>query len=195
MEASNRMRRILTFALATALACALSPAPAHAALSPETLRGYIARVGAKIESTKGNMFVTTMPVRNARVEIRILNDARKNRLGLYAYGFGNVTGASDKGDLLEYLLKANSELGVGSFFVDKDDDIGYKALLDTGDPLSYQTFQVVYLAMVQTIAEHGPEIARRAGGVKRDRPSDDAPGEDGEARGAAVRSGADRSRR
>jgi hypothetical protein len=177
------MRRFLSLALA-AVVClpVVGPRRADAALSLATLRGYVSRVGAKIESARGNILVTTMAAGRTRVEIRLLNDNEKNRLGMYAYGFGNVASVGDKAELFGYLLRANSELGVGSFFVDKDDDVGYKALLDTRDPLSFETFQISYLAMVNAIKEHRGEIARLAGpGGQGESPSTDV----GEGEGAA----------
>jgi hypothetical protein len=155
------MKRTLSLAVAAVLCTVLWPAPrADASLSQENLRSFIQRVGAKIDSSKGGLFVTSMASEHGRVEIRLLNDAAKQRLGLYAYGFGNATNAKDQSALYEYLLQANSELGIGSFFVDKDKDIGYKFLLDTRDPLSFDTFSIVYLAMVNVIADRRPEIAK-----------------------------------
>ena len=176
------MKRTLSLGLAAVLWIGLWPAPrAEASLSQESLRGYIQRVGAKIESSKGGLFVTSMAGDHGRVEIRLLNDAAKQRLGLYAYGFGNVANAKDSGALYEYLLKANSELGIGGFFVDKDKDIGYKFLLDTRDPLSFETFSIVYVAMVTVITERRPEIAKMMSReAPAEKPAEAAPEDSGE---------------
>ena len=181
------MKRHLSLGLAVVFWTALWPAPpAEASLSQENLRTYLQRVGAKIESSKGGVFVTTMTSGRAHVEIRLLNDAANQRLGLYAYGFGNVGAAKDSSALYEYLLRVNSELGIGGFFVDKDKDIGYKFLVDTRDPLSFETFSIVYLAMVKVIAERRPEIAKMlTGGPPPEKPAD-APPEDTSAPGAAA---------
>lgn len=155
------MKRFLSLGLAALLWIGLWPVPrAEASLSQESLRSYIQRIGARIESSQGNLFVTTMGSNRTRVEIRLLNDPSKQRLGLYAYGFGNAANAKDSGMLYEYLLHANSELGIGSFFVDKDKDIGYKFLADTRDPLSFETFSIIYLAMVNVIKERRSEIGK-----------------------------------
>jgi hypothetical protein len=173
------MKRTLSLGLAAVLWVGLWPAErASAALSQESLKGYITRVGAKIDSSKGGLFVTTMLSGHARVEVRLLNDASKQRLGLYAYGFGNVANAKDPGALYAYLLEANSELGIGSFFVDKDKDIGYKFLVDTRDPLSFETFSILYMGAAQVIAERRPEIAKM---LSADKPADAARDEPGEA--------------
>ena len=111
------MRRYLSLALAAAFCLpVVAPERAAAALSLETLRSYVTRLGARIESTRGSLLVTSKAAGRGRVEIRLLNDNRKNRLGMYAYGFGNVANAGDRTELFGYLLRANSELGVGSFF-------------------------------------------------------------------------------
>lgn len=164
------MKRFLSLGLSAVMWFSLWPAsPARASLSQESLRGYIQRAGARIESAKGGLFVTSMPSGRGRVEIRLLNDAGKQRLGMYAYGFGNMSNAKDPGALYEYLLRANSELGIGGFFVDKDKDIGYKFLVDTRDPLSFETFSIVYLAMVSVISERRPQIAEM---MSREAPSE-----------------------
>jgi hypothetical protein len=113
-----------------------------------------------VESVKGNLYVTSVPVGKGRVEIRLLNDATKQRLGFYAYGFGNVTAAQDQKEVLAYLLRANGDLGVGAFFVDRDQDIGFKFFVNTRDTLSYQTFEIIYLAAANIISEHAPIIMK-----------------------------------
>ena len=178
------MRRYLSLWLAAAFVVGLWPAePARAALTAEALKNYIQRVGARIEpSSKANLFVTTTASGRARIEIRLLNDTTRHRLGFYAYGFGNAGSAKDPAALYEYLLNANSELGIGSFFVDKEKDIGYKFLADTRDPLSYATFELIYLAMVAVIGEQRPAIARMmTREAPADKPTDAPPPEDGDA--------------
>lgn len=155
------MKDYLSWICAIALVVGLWPVTAaKASLSNESLRSYVSRVGARIESNKGRLFVTSHAAGRGRAEIRLLNDIDKNRLGFYAYGFGNAARASDASKLYEYLLRSNSEMAIGSFFVDKDGDIGYKFLIDTRDPLSFETFQLIYLAMVKTIEDRGPVIMK-----------------------------------
>jgi len=172
------MKRTLSLGLAAVLWVGLWPAErASASLSQESLRSYIQRIGAKIESAKGGLFVTSVVSGKSRVEIRLLNDAAKQRLGMYAYGFGNAANAKDASALYEYLLRANSELGIGGFFVDKDNDIGFKFLVDTRDPLSFETFSIFYIAMASVIAEHRPEIAKmlQSGDQQQEPPAEEAP--------------------
>ena len=160
------MRRHLSSLAAVIVCLGLCPAPrAEAALSSESLRSFVKRIGARIESAKGDLLVTSREAGRGRVEIRLLNDTTGHRLGFYAYGFGNVAGAKDPKALYEYLLRANSDLAIGSFFVDKDQDIGYKFILNTREPPSYITFETVYLAMAKIIQERGPVIIRMAGGA------------------------------
>ncbi len=180
------MHRRRCLIVAVALATTLWSAPvARAALTMEKLKDYVLKSGAKIESAEGNLLVTSIASGGPRVEIRVLNDSARHRIGLYAYGFGNATGAPSTEALLEYLLIANSELGTGGFFVDKDRDIGYKLLIETRDMLSAQTFQIKYLAMVAVIRERRPAILKLVGKTTvSEKPTDVAPadsGDDGEA--------------
>lgn len=174
-----RRRRFVFVVMLTVLA---TPVPrAQAALTNERVRDYVLKAGAKIDSTQGSLLVTSIGSGGSRVEIRVLNDSEKHRVGLYAYGFGNASEAKDVVALLEYLLKANSELGTGSFFVDKDRDIGYKLLLETRDTLTAQTFQIKYLAMVAVIRERRAAILKLAGGgSKQDKPVEEPPDEGGD---------------
>ena len=108
-----------------------------------------------------------------RVEIRVLNDPAKQRVAFYAYGFGNAAGAGDAAALYEYLLQANSEIAIGTFFVDKDKDVGCKYILDTRDPLSYETFEISYLAMFNNIKMRAPEIMKLAGHGGQQKPAEE----------------------
>jgi hypothetical protein len=174
------MKHFLSLALAAfAWAAVVTPPGVRAALpqrgtlSVEGLRTYITRVGAKIDSSKGNLFVTSMTNGKARLEIRVLNDTAKQRVAFYAYGFGNSAGAPDPVALYEYLLKANSTMAIGTFFVDDDKDIGCKYMLDTRDPLSYETFEISYLAMFNNIKLRAPEIVKLAGRGGQQKPAEE----------------------
>lgn len=154
-----RNRRWVPVVVAALAVAAMLPAgKAKASLSAESLKTYVRQVGAKVESSNGNVLVTSMAVGRERLEIRVRNDSTKQVLGFYAFDFGNVADAANPADVYEYLLLANSELGIGSFFVDKDRDIGYKCIVDTRDPLSFETFATIYNAMVNVVKERGPRI-------------------------------------
>jgi hypothetical protein len=159
------VRRLGICVAIAAYLCMLAVPNARASLSNETLASFVRRAGGRVESTKGNLFVTSFAVERGRVEIRLVNDSAKQRLGFYAYGFGNAKNSSDPKALFEYMLKANSDLAIGSFFVDKDDDIGYKFFLSTREQMSYLTFETVYVAMSKVIAERGPEIVKMTTGA------------------------------
>lgn len=174
------LRRSLVVALAVTAALWSTPT-ARAALTMERVREYVLKTGAKIESADGSLLVTSISSGGPRVEIRVLNDSTRHRVGLYAYGFGNASGAPSLEALLEYLLIANSELGTGGFFVDKDRDIGYKLLIETRDTLSAQTFQIKYLAMVAVIRERRPAILKLVGkSTGPDKPTDAPPADSGD---------------
>jgi hypothetical protein len=174
------MKHLLSLALAAfAWVAVAAPPGAWAALpqkgtlSVDALKTYITRVGAKIDSTKGNLFVTSKASGKARFEIRVLNDPVKQRVAFYAYGFGNAAGAPDVAALYEYLLKANSTMAIGTFFVDDENDIGCKYILDTRDPLSYETFEISYLAMLNNMKMRAPEIMKLTGRASQPKPNEE----------------------
>jgi hypothetical protein len=143
---------------AVAVVALLPAARVDASLSQENLKRFLRQVGAKVESTNGNLVVASTGTGRDRIEIRLVNDATKQWLRLYAFDFGNVGDANSPAEVYEYLLLANSELGIGGFFVDKDKDIGYKFFVDTRDPLSFEAFAVIYNAIVNVVKERGPKI-------------------------------------
>src|SRR5438105_15449876 len=111
------MKRYLSSLVLAVVCLGLFPAPrAEASLSPESLTSFVKRAGARIDSSKGSLLVTSILAEHGRIEIRLVNDAAKERLGFYAYGFGNTKAAKDPQALYEYMLHANSDLAIGSFF-------------------------------------------------------------------------------
>jgi len=165
------VRRLGLYLIVAVSLLAAMPRIARASLANETLTSFVKRVGGRVESNEGNLFVTSYAVERGRVEIRLVNDASKQRLGFYAYGFGSAKNAKDQRALFEYMLRANSDLAIGSFFVDADDDIGYKFFLSTREPMNYLTFETVYVAMAKVIATRGGEIVKMTTGGG---PSDEA---------------------
>lgn len=171
------VRRLGISCLAVVCLVWATTSTARASLANETLASFVKRVGGRVDSTQGNLFVTSYPVSRGRVEIRLMNDAGKQRLGFYAYGFGNAKNAKDQHALYEYMLRANSDLAIGSFFVDSDADIGYKFFLSTREPMNYLTFETVYVAMANVIKERGPDIVKMTTGAPPAEETERAPDE------------------
>ena len=75
-----------------------------------------------------------------------------------------------------YFARARTELspGIGSFFVDSDDDIGYKYLVSGGQTMTQAAFESAYFTMAAVARERRPEIRKLLGSAneKEDKPSD-----------------------
>src|SRR6201999_2653679 len=111
---------------------------------------------ASIDTTKSSadMVVSNYSdPKGGRTTIVITNDRRKNLIGFYVYNFGNVKKATSREDVYKYLLTTNDAITLGSFFVDSDDDIGYKYLMSNAVPLTPGEFNTVYLTMAAVTRE------------------------------------------
>ncbi len=110
------------------------------------------------------MVVSNLPdAKGAKLTSVIVNDRRKNLLGFYIYNFGNLKDAPGRDDVNKYLLAANDLITIGSFFVDNEQDIGYKYLISTQQPLDQAVFQSIYLTMAAVARERRAEIKRLMG--------------------------------
>ena len=106
-----------------------------------------------------------------RTNVVILQGKNKNLLSFYIYNFGSVKSAPNKEELYRYLLGANEKISLGTFFVDDEDDIGYKYLINTSPNITRQTFDSIYLTMIGVEREHKPQI-RKLLGLEPERPLD-----------------------
>ncbi len=144
-----------------------TPAGAEAAPKPkpmhETLRGYLRQIkGVRLERADKdpNTIVSHYTATTGEtLDIVVIHSPRKKMVGLYSYAFGNVAEARDANDLRALLLNANEALAFGSFFVDREQDIGLKWSLRTETPITFEAFQTVYLGLAAAAREYGPQIA------------------------------------
>ncbi len=144
-----------------------TPAGTEAAPKPkplhETLRGYLRQIkGVRLErpDKDPNTIVTHYTATTGETfDIVVIHSPRKKMVGLYSYAFGNVAEARDANDLRALLLNANEALAFGSFFVDREQDIGLKWSLRTETPITFEAFQTVYLGLTAAAREYGPQIA------------------------------------
>ncbi|HVF89729.1 MAG TPA: YbjN domain-containing protein [Blastocatellia bacterium] len=187
-------RLLITAPLALALATASATArqaepqtppkvarPAPRLTFAEVTRRNLQRVGATVDDNKStaDMVVSAyLDEKGAKTTVVVLNDRRKNLLGFYIYNFGNLKNAARREDVYKYLLSANNQITIGSFFVDEEEDIGYKYLVNGWQSLSQASFESVYMAMIAATREHRPEIKERlaASGGKDDKPSEEKKG-------------------
>jgi len=133
----------------------------------ESIKRNVKRLGATVDDTKssGEMVVSNYndPRGGGKTTIVIVNDRRKNLLGFYIYNFGSLKNASNHEEIYKYLLSANDDITIGSFFVDKDSDIGYKYLVSNAQMATPSAFDTVYLAMATVARERRPEIKQLLG--------------------------------
>ena len=140
--------------------------PAPKLTFAEKTKLYLQKLGASIDSAKSNadMVVSNYnDPKGGKTTIVITNDRRKNLVGFYVYNFGNVKNATNKEEVFQYLLSTNDAITLGSFFVDSDNDIGYKYLLSSVTPLTAAEFDTIYLTMSAVARERRGEIRQMLG--------------------------------
>ena len=101
--------------------------------------------------------------RGGKTTIVVVSDRTKNVLGLYVYNFGSLKDAANREEVYKYLLLANEEITIGAFFVDSEDDIGYKYLMNVGQSLNQAAFEASYLMMAAVARDRKPEIRKLLG--------------------------------
>jgi hypothetical protein len=134
-------------------------------------------IGATIDPSKSaaDMVVSNYnDPKGGKTTIVITNDKRKNLVGFYVYNFGSLKSATNKEEVYKYLLSSNDEITIGSFFVDGDDDIGYKYLVSNLPALSSTAFDSIYLTMAAVARERRGTIRQMLGlpTSKEDKPAD-----------------------
>ncbi len=151
------------------------PAPPKPKTVMEQVREHLGKTGANVDESKSSpvMVVSNYidPKTNLKTNIVILQSKNKSLLSFYIYNFGSVKEVSNKDEVYRYLLSANDKISIGTFFVDDEDDIGYKYIINTGTFISKPTFDTIYLSMLATEREHKPQI-RKLLGLEPDKPID-----------------------
>ena len=156
---------VLIFAQALARRTEMQPLPQGRSKASiiDTVKKYVRTAGATIDDSKStsSMVVSSYSYRrNDKTTIVILNDERKSLLGFYIYNFGSLKNASNREEVYKYLLSTNDAISIGSFFVDSEQDIGYKYLVSNEQMMSQAAFQSVYLMMATVARERGAEIRK-----------------------------------
>lgn len=155
---------------------AAKPAPPRLSFA-ERIKQYLIRVGGTVDDSKStaDMIVSNSAnLRGGKVTIVIVNDHRRNLLGFYVYNFGSLKNATNKEEVYKYLLEANDSITIGSFFVDSDEDVGYKYLVSGGQAISQAAFETAYITMAAVARERKPEIRKMIGvsNEKEEKPPD-----------------------
>jgi hypothetical protein len=175
----------LAFASATTLAQQAEPQqappkvakPAPKLTFADKTKQYLQQLGAAIEPSKStpDMIVSNYPdPKGGKITVVIVNDRRKSLVGFYIYNFGSLKDATNREEVYKYLLSTNDAITIGSFFVDGDNDIGYKYLVSSAQPLTLNTFDSIYTTMTTVTRDRRPEIRQLLGlpASKDDKPSD-----------------------
>ena len=143
----------------------------------ETVKKSVQRVGATVDATRSTpqMVVSSYgDPKGGKTTMVVVNDRTRNMLGLYVYNFGSLKDASNREEVYKYLLSANDAITIGAFFVDSEEDIGYKYLMNVGQSLNQASFESAYLMMAAVARDRKPEIRKMLGlsANKDDKPSD-----------------------
>src|SRR5262249_10824853 len=111
--------------------------------------------------------------KGGKTTVVVTNDRRKSLIGFYIYNFGSVKGATNREEVFKYLLSANDTITLGSFFVDSDEDIGYKYLVGNLN-LSASEFEPVYLTRAAVARERRNKLRQLLGlpPARDDKPAD-----------------------
>ena len=143
------------------------PRPTQTRLTfADTVKRSLQRVGATIDESKSaaELVVTNYSdQKGGKTTIVIVNDKRKNMIGLYIYNFGSLKNVANREEVYRYLLSANDSITIGSFFVDGEQDIGYKYYFSNTQPLNQAAFESAYLTMAAVARERRVEIRKLIG--------------------------------
>ena len=152
------------------------PKPVPRLTFADRIKQYLQRIGSTVDESKSgpDMVVSNSDARGGKVTIVLVNDRRRNLLGFYIYNFGSLKNAANKEEVSKYLLGANDAITIGSFFVDSDEDIGYKYLVSGGQTMNQAAFESAYFTMAAVARERNPEIRQLIGaGSGKDEKSPD----------------------
>ena len=141
------------------------PAPKPMTFAEKT-KLFVQKLGATIDPAKStaDMVVSNYSdPKGGKTTVVITNDRRKNLVGFYIYNFGSVKNATNKEEVFKYLLSTNDAITMGSFFVDSDDDIGYKYLVSSAPPMTVSEFDTIYLMMTAVARERRGDIRQMLG--------------------------------
>ena len=142
--------------------------PAPRLTFADRMKQFLQRTGSTIDESKStpDMVVSNYPdAKGGKVTIVLVNDRRRNLLGFYIYNFGSLKSAANKEAVYRYLLGVNDSITVGSFFVDGDDDVGYKYLVSSAQAMNQAAFDYAYFTMAAVARERKPEIKKLLGPV------------------------------
>ena len=137
--------------------------PAVKASFADTIKRFVLGAGATVDTTRTttDRVVSNYPdPKGGKTTIVIVNDRRRSQIGFYIYNFGNLKKVSNRSEIYRYLLQSNDAITTGGFFVDNEDDIGYKDIVNNQPVITQLEFQTTYFTMAAVARERRPEIRR-----------------------------------
>jgi hypothetical protein len=140
--------------------------PAPRATFADKIKQYLQQLGAATDPSKStpDMVVSNYPdSKGGKTTVVIVNDRRKGLVGFYIYNFGSLKAAPNREEVYKYLLTTNDAITIGSFFVDGEDDIGYKYIINSAQPLTMSAFDSIYATMTTVASERKAEIRQLLG--------------------------------
>jgi hypothetical protein len=140
--------------------------PAPKLTFADRIKQYLQQVGGTVDAAKStvDMVVSNyLDPKGGKTTVVIVNDRRKNLVGFYIYNFGSLKDVANRDEVYKYLLSTNDAITIGSFFVDGDEDIGYKYLMNSAQPLTLNLFDTIYVTMTSVARERRTEIRRLLG--------------------------------
>jgi hypothetical protein len=151
--------------------------PAPRLTFADKIKQYLQQLGATTDPSKStpDMVVSNYPdLKGGKTTVVIVNDKRKGLVGFYIYNFGSLKSVTNREEVYKYLLTTNDAITIGSFFVDSDDDIGYKYIINSAPSLTMSGFDSIYTTMTTVARERKTEIRQLLGipASKEDKPSD-----------------------
>lgn len=151
--------------------------PAPRLTFADRVKQFLQQAGATIDASKStaDMVVSSyLDPKGGKTTVVIVNDRRKNLVGFYIYNFGSLKGVAGRDEIYKYLLSTNDAITIGSFFVDGDEDIGYKYLMSSAQPLTPGLFNSIYVTMTAVARERRAEIRHLldSSSKKEENPSD-----------------------
>lgn len=140
--------------------------PAPRLTFADRVKQFLQQIGGTVDAGKStaDMIVSNyLDPKGSKTTVVIVNERRKNLIGFYIYNFGSLKGVTSREEIYKYLLSTNDAITIGSFFVDGDEDIGYKYLMNSTQALTLSLFDSLYTTMTSVARERKPEIRRLLG--------------------------------
>ncbi|MFP5264903.1 MAG: hypothetical protein ACLGJB_23685 [Blastocatellia bacterium] len=140
--------------------------PAPRLTFADRVKQFLQQLGATVDAgkTTPDMVVSSyLDPKGGKTTVVIVNDRRKGMVGFYIYNFGSLKGVTSRDEIYKYLLSTNDAITIGSFFVDADEDVGYKYLVSSAPSLTKSMFDSIYVTMTAVAGERRPEIRRLLG--------------------------------